>query len=113
MMSQSYYNEFGHPTFSPTLSYSNDDDDNLVDYDGYIESLRDITPNNLQNLINPLDCSIIPPCIPTSTPYHAFDKGNPLLSSSLPPSYIVPTYSSYTSIIPPSSSTFIFQSPPF
>lgn len=110
-MSQSYYDDFGHPTFSPTPSYSNDDDD-LVDYDGYIESLRDIATNILQNPNIPPNYSISPSCIPTSTPYHAFDKENALLSSSTPPSYIMSTYSSYTSIISPSSSTFISQSPP-
>ena len=46
--SQSYHDVFGHLVLAPATSHSNDDED-LVDYDGYIESLNNIPPSILHN----------------------------------------------------------------
>ena len=44
MKFQSYHDVFGHIVIAPATSYSNDDED-LFDYDGYLESLRNIPPS--------------------------------------------------------------------
>ena len=79
MKSQSYHDVFGRIVLSPATSYSNDDED-LVDYDEYIESLRNIPPSTLQNPCIPPNYPVMPSHLPTSIP----SPNQPSLQSSTP-----------------------------
>ena len=77
----SYHDVFGRLVLAPATSYSNDDED-LVDHDGYIESLRNIPPPTLQNPRIPPNYLVMPSHPPPSPPPS-------LQNPRIPPNYLV------------------------
>ena len=85
MKSQPYHDEFGHIVLSLATSYSNDDE-NLVDYDGYLESLRCLLPTIPQNPSIPPNYLVMPSHIAASPP----SPNQPSFQSSTPITPAIP-----------------------
>lgn len=77
--SQSCHDVFGCLVLAPTTSYSNDDE-NLVDYEGYLENLRNIPPSIPQTPRTPPNYLVMPYPISTSNP----SPNQPSFQSSTP-----------------------------